>query len=339
MGVGPPIIGLYTELKSLGLFDNVHDVMELGAQNVWCPRPELVKNLFRVFDRPPPSAEMLGRFANWKGSALELHEGLGHTYKCIDVDPQFNSINLDLNLDECPPKHKARYDLVTNHGTSEHLLNQYNVFKLAHDLTKPGGFMLHAVPFTVHVDHGFFNYQPNFFEALCRYNAYQLHGLWVGPSWQSVSLVPWEPDILDYMVLNSKTTHLLVALMQRQYDSDFCIPLQAIYEGASEQRRSDQITPDEAVARYHLVIDGELYDGKRLKYLTKEKLIADEVARRTAQLGDEVAGLQTQLAKLTAQPGSQVLRNVAGRALLRELGYRIKRRFMHLGKQRAEPIA
>jgi hypothetical protein len=148
--------------------------MELGAQNVWCPKPELVKNLFRAFDKPDPPQEMLDRFANWKGSGLELYEGLGFTYSCIDVDPQFNSIMLDLNFDECPEEHKSKYDFVTNHGTSEHLLNQYNFFKVAHELTKPGGFMLHAVPFTVHIEHRFFNYQPNFFEALCRYNSYKL---------------------------------------------------------------------------------------------------------------------------------------------------------------------
>lgn len=323
MGVGPPIIGLYTQLKSLGLFDNVHDVMELGAQNVWCPRPELVKNLFRVFDRPPPSAEMLDRFANWKGSALELHEGLGHNYRCIDVDPQFRSIPLDLNFDSCPREHIGKYDLVTNHGTSEHLLNQYNFFKVAHELAKPGGFMLHAVPFTVHVEHGFFNYQPNFFDALSRYNSYNVFGVWVGPGWQSASLVPWEPELLDYLVLNSKTTHLLVALMQKRYDKEFSVPFQGVYE---------QTTPDAVMARYSLVVDGELYDGKRVKYLAREKIVVDEVARRTAELSDQLAALHAQLARVVSQPASPQLRNVAGRALLRELGYRIKRRLVALGK-------
>jgi hypothetical protein len=47
MGLGPPILALYRQLKGFGVFDNVKDVMELGAQNVWCPRAELVKNLFQ----------------------------------------------------------------------------------------------------------------------------------------------------------------------------------------------------------------------------------------------------------------------------------------------------
>jgi len=162
MGLGPPILALYRQLKGLGAFDGISSVMELGAQNVWCPRPELVRNLFRAFDKPEPAQDMLDRCANWKGSAQELYAALGFDFHCIDVDPQFNSIRLDLNFDVCPPEHMGKYDFVTNHGTSEHLLNQQNFFKVVHDLTKPDGLMLHAVPFTAQIEHGFFNYQPNF---------------------------------------------------------------------------------------------------------------------------------------------------------------------------------
>src|SRR5262245_18880111 len=177
MGLGPPILALYRQLKGLGVFDDVKNVIELGAQNVWCPNAELVKTLFRAFGKPEPALEMLDRFASWKGSGLELYEGLGLTYRCIDVDPQFHSICMDLNFDTCPPEHKGKYDLVTNHGTSEHLINQLNFFKVMHELTKSNGYMLHAVPFTAHIEHGFFNYQPNFFEALSRYNSYRMCGI------------------------------------------------------------------------------------------------------------------------------------------------------------------
>jgi hypothetical protein len=61
MGLGPPILALYRQLKGLGAFDGIHSVMELGAQNVWCPRPELVKNLFRAFGKPQPAQDMLDR--------------------------------------------------------------------------------------------------------------------------------------------------------------------------------------------------------------------------------------------------------------------------------------
>jgi hypothetical protein len=73
---------------------------------------------------------------------------------------------------------------------------------------------VHAVPFTVHLEHGFFNYQPNFFEALARYNSYETLGVWVGPDWQLASLIPWDPILLDYLTMNSKTTHRLVVVVR-----------------------------------------------------------------------------------------------------------------------------
>jgi SAM-dependent methyltransferase len=264
--------------------------MELGAQNVWCPRAQIVRELFRAFSKPEPAPDMLKRFADWRGSASELHLALGMSYACVDLDPSFNSIALDLNFDGAPAEHRGRYDLVTNHGTSEHIMNQLNVFQVMHDFTKPGGLMLHAVPFTVHLEHGFFNYQPNFFDALARYNGYKTFGMWVGPDWQLTSLVPWEPGLLDYLVLNAKTTHLLVVLLQRLHEASFCVPFQGHYE---------TMIPDAAAARYSLVVDGELYDGKRFKQLSKAGAIVDS-SRRIDEIG--------------------------GWDLLRELRRRIKRR-------------
>jgi hypothetical protein len=106
--------------------------------------------------------------------------------------------------------------------------------------------------------------------------------MWLGPGWQAASLVPWEPDILDYMVINSKTTHLLVTLVQKVHDKPFCVPFQGVYES---------VTPDNVMARYCAVVDGELYDGKRIKHITKEKVIADQVARETLELRNEYASL------------------------------------------------
>jgi hypothetical protein len=282
MGVGPPVLALYRQLKELGVFDGVSDVMELGAQAVWCPKEGLVKDLFRAFGKPPPRPDMLERFASWKGSARELYTGLGFSYQCIDVDPSNESIRLDLNFDPCPPEHKGKYAFVTNHGTSEHLLNQKNFFEITHDLTKPGGYMLHAVPFNGQFEHGFFNYQPNFFDSLARYNSYKMLGVWIGPDWQIGSFIPWEPLLLDYLVINSKTTQLLIVLMQKMYNRDFCVPFQGIYEAG---------TPDNVMERYCLVVDGDYYDGKRVKHITKERVVEEQVARETTSLRNEYAAL------------------------------------------------
>jgi len=160
-----------------------------------------------------------------------------------------------------PPAYRGKYGLTTNHGTTEHVLNQYNAFKMMHDFTAPRGYMLHALPFTVHLEHGFFNYQPNLFDALAHFNSYKTLGVWIGPDWTLSSLVPWEPRLLDYLTLNSKTTHLLVVLQQKLHDTEFCVPVQGVYEGG---------IPSSAVSRYQLVVDGEYYKGERFRHVTRE---------------------------------------------------------------------
>jgi hypothetical protein len=118
-----------------------------------------------------------------------------------------------------------------------------------------------ALPFTVHLEHGFFNYQPNLFDALARYNSYQTLGTWVGPDWSLSSLVPWEPKLLEFLTLNAKTTHLLVVLQRKLHDTEFCVPIQGVYE---------PMLPESATDRYQLVVDGEYYSVRRAQQVTKE---------------------------------------------------------------------
>jgi hypothetical protein len=276
MGLGSQVLALYHQMKVLGAFEGIHKVMELGSQAVWCPRRKLVIALFEAFGRPPPPADMLERFESWKGSGRELYEALGFSYQCVDLDPSFNSVRMDLNFDSVPANEIGQYDFVTNHGTSEHLLNQYNCFKVMHEFCRPGGLMLHAVPFTVHLEHGFFNYQPNFFSALGKYNAYETLGIWVGPDWRLASLIPWEVGLLEHLALNAKTTHLLVVVQRKVQDSAFATPFQEMYEG---------MVPPEVLTRYSIAIDGAGIDQSRGRYLTdvSGRQLLDELKRRVVK--------------------------------------------------------
>ena len=91
-----------------------------------------------------------------------------------DIKPLPFAIPLDLNRDALPAAHIGRYDLVTNEGTSEHILNQWNVCQVMHDAAKPGGLIYHAVPLAGQFEHGILNYNPKFFWALEAANGYQI---------------------------------------------------------------------------------------------------------------------------------------------------------------------
>jgi hypothetical protein len=286
MGLGPPVLELYRQLKLQGAFAGITNVMELGSQDFWCPQQNLIKALFKAFGRPEPEPRLLTTSNTQQQPARLLYEALGIAYNCVDVDGRTGTLVLDMNFDKIPEDEHNKYGLVTNHGTSEHILNQYNVFEMMHNLTMTSGVMVHAVPFTVHLEHGFFNYQPNFFEALARYNSYETIGIWVGPDWQLASFIPWDPILLDYLTINSKTTHLLVVAQRKMYDKPFCVPFQEIYEN---------MVPDDARTRYSMVIDGEVLDGKRVKYLTKDAILSKEYTTEIMGLNNWIAAYKGEI--------------------------------------------
>src|SRR5581483_6180040 len=127
-------------------------------------------------------------------SARDLWVWLGLEYATVDLDGNRNSIRfdrrdlwlwlgfdcaamgsagsiaLDLNYDKAPPYAVGKYDLVTNFGTTEYIANQLNAFEVIHDLTRPGGVMIHRVPTQGMLTHGLINYNLKFFWILARSN-------------------------------------------------------------------------------------------------------------------------------------------------------------------------
>ena len=51
MGLGPPIVELYRQLKLQGALEGITEVMELGSQDFWCPQKNLVNALCKAFGR------------------------------------------------------------------------------------------------------------------------------------------------------------------------------------------------------------------------------------------------------------------------------------------------
>ena len=94
-------------------------------------------------------------------------------YATIDLDTRHRrSIPLDLNTDQVPQPLRRQFDLVINTGTTEHVANQAQAFRIIHDLTRKGGVMFHEVP-AGSWNHGLVNYTPKFFLLLHKQNDYQ----------------------------------------------------------------------------------------------------------------------------------------------------------------------
>lgn len=136
----------------------------------------------------------------------ELFRDTPFRYRCLDVyDGEFNIV-ADLNIFSVPADDRATFDLITNFGTTEHVADQINAFRVMHDYASPGATMIHAVPFTGYLNHGLFNYSPLFFVLLATANEYEINYLGLSPPDMAYSIPqvpgvygcePWAGRVID----------------------------------------------------------------------------------------------------------------------------------------------
>lgn len=115
----------------------------------------------------------------------ELTDLTNIEYNSFDVCPALKTEILDLNFDSLPVKYNNYYDVIINFGTTEHVLNQLNSFKIIHDSAKVGGVFYHQLPSTGYLDHGYYCYTPLFFKALAEANGYEILDLFFNSGGQN----------------------------------------------------------------------------------------------------------------------------------------------------------
>jgi hypothetical protein len=153
-------------------------VLDIGTSELFCADdPDSLNRFLSHFGAEPYDGDRLAEMAN-KGMASDLFVRAGFRYEAVDVTPYPRTMRLDLNTDRLPFWKRRRYALVTNCGTTEHVLNQLNAFRLIHDATAVGGLMYHGVPLAGNFAHGFVSYHPLFFVGLAEANGYEVMRAW-----------------------------------------------------------------------------------------------------------------------------------------------------------------
>jgi len=187
MGVGLKDFDLVVRFKNEGYIRPHGAIAEIGAQqlaNDVLRNRQKIRELGQAFgvsdeiDLPDPTASVFthGHLEHLDSAAPParlIWAWLGFEYAAIDIDGSPGSIPLDLNFDEVPKKFKKHFQLVTNLGTTEHVANQLQAFKIIHDLTADGGLMIHNLPAQGYMNHGLVNYNLKFFWMLARSNGYK----------------------------------------------------------------------------------------------------------------------------------------------------------------------
>jgi SAM-dependent methyltransferase len=227
MGMGNVVLDHLIELKGKGALDGVQRVAEIGAQQLtdtFLGSPRLPE-LFALFGREPVDLGALVGAENFAAAAppaRRLWTALGMESTSIDLVG--DAVPIDLNRGKVPWRMRRAFDLVVNLGTTEHVANQENAFRVIHDLTRTGGLMYHEVPASGMLGHGLVTYSPKMFHFLCRENDYRVVLFRIGV--YTPSAVPpgieREPGSLDIAAIHDVA--LRVALV-KQHDKPFVTPL------------------------------------------------------------------------------------------------------------------
>lgn len=190
MGIWPGWFDLFLDLCRKGDLKPGDAMLDVGASELFCAdNPERLNEVLEHFGAPQYPPDELAIMAN-RAFAAGLFRRAGFRYAAIDYSKFPGVIRRDLNRRGLPWWHRGRYRFVVNSGTSEHILNQWNVFKVIHDACGTGGIMYHGVPGWGDYEHGIIEYSPKFFWALAAANDYEIIRFWGGSNAKSAPLKP-----------------------------------------------------------------------------------------------------------------------------------------------------
>lgn len=109
----------------------------------------------------------------------EITDLTGIEYNSFDVCPGLKTDIVDLNFDGLDDRYREYYDIVLNFGTSEHIFNQWNCFRVMHDALKTDGIIYCHLQVTGSLEHGYYFYTPQFFRDMATANGYKIEKLFL----------------------------------------------------------------------------------------------------------------------------------------------------------------
>lgn len=168
-------------------------VLDIGSQNLFNITPDAVRRFVTLHRSGEPTAALEAEFerisyfstpragerTTYLSELFDLTPSLFYT--SYDVCPALKTEIFDLNSEDLPAAYRNRFDVVLNCGTTEHVINQINSFKVMHDAVKPGGVIFHQVPSIGWLGHGYFTYHKEFFDDLAAANGYEMVDHWLVP--------------------------------------------------------------------------------------------------------------------------------------------------------------
>lgn len=176
MGASTKTLLRLVSLRRAGLLGPGSRMVELGAQNLHCGggKADLATFVSDFTGKPCRLDDATLSALASGGPMSQVMRHVGIDYLALDIFEYESTMLFDLNTDSVSEEMRGAYDLVTNFGTTEHIIGQHNAMKVMHDLAKPSGLIYHDLPMGGYFYHGYFSYNPLFFHHLASSNEYEI---------------------------------------------------------------------------------------------------------------------------------------------------------------------
>jgi len=237
---------VFAEMRNRGIWPQNQHVLEIGESNWYGDVP--LETLIR-------DAKQWTSPEQWSDIADEIHAAVDGPQQLFDLAKAFYRVLLQpasmtaidyqgtetaqrQNLN-CPLALPRQYGVVVNLGTAEHVFDIARVFRSIHDATAPGGIMVHHLPLSGWIDHGFYAVNSTLYWDLAAANRYEI-GLVAYTEIKPPRIIelPRRESILDLARDGGIGANSLIMAMLRKADqeSEFAVPWQGVYtQEASEE--------------------------------------------------------------------------------------------------------
>jgi SAM-dependent methyltransferase len=229
MGVLPPGGDLLELGESIVVpYDTPHDLLSIVGPFI--PGDRLYEAKLRV----EASGRSKSVYQNAFGPARAFYHAVFEPafYAAIELGLAPRRLCIDLNA---PVQAVHLFDYVINNGTSEHIFDQANVYRVIHDHTRPGGVMIHWTPCLGWPNHGLYNVQPGFFFDLAAANGYEIKLIGLANGDVFFRLQSGEGYRQGLQQHRELAHSLVCAVLRKVQDEPFKAPTQGSYQGGLAQ--------------------------------------------------------------------------------------------------------
>lgn len=248
MALTPIEVHLWKELRDAGKVPDRPSVLQFGEVNIYnSPSIETMEEDFRKYADPDEVGDIIEGMRKalenkdaFAGARL-YYQALLRPKDTVAVDQSGSLESMRQDLNEPLNLPFGAFDILINSGTAEHVFDQRQFWKSAHDHTRVGGLMFHALPLWGWLDHGLVNYHPTFVADMAATNEYGIEA-WCYAEIGTGLVVPTQ-SLDDYQMaarrFGTRIDAMQFVVFRKRENNAFKVPIQGYYAGrlSKEQER------------------------------------------------------------------------------------------------------